>query len=180
MAEQTLDSSLNNPTNTQYPPYQSQTTSAFKPMPLRSSFTPSQSTLDIMHHPDSISNKLDQLLVHNTTTDTNFVNLRAEIASFRSQVEIVPALKQENIKIKQHLSVALGKINRLEHQKEEHHQKMVKLEQFSFAKDIVIYNMRESNPESVLDLRNKVYELFHSGMQIPKANLFHPLNPRGK
>ena len=133
MAEQTPDSTLNN-SNTQYQSYQSQNMSAFKPMALRRTFTPSQEWLDTIHQPDTITCKLDKLLSHNTTTDINFINLREEIASIRNQVETVPTLKQENVKIKQHLSVALGKINRLEHQKEKHHQTMVKLEQFSFAK----------------------------------------------
>ena len=86
-----------------------------KPLPLRSAFAPST---DRIYHPtDTISNKLDELLRHNATTDTNFDRLREEIGVIRNQVENVTILQHENTKIKQHLSVALGNVSRLEKKK---------------------------------------------------------------
>lgn len=162
----------------QYPPYQSldsyQRDSVFRPTSSRAFNTVS----DQIHQPvDIVSSKLDKLLQHNKTTDTNFKNLRQEIGSLRAQVELVNTLKDENTKIKQHLSVALGKINRLEKQKEDHHQKLITIEQHSFAKDVVMYNLEESNPESIIDLRSKIYDTFLNTMHIPLANIFHPRNP---
>ena len=165
MADQTPQPTpSDNSTNQQYPPFQTQTGSAFKPTPLRSTFTPTHG----IHNPaDLITNKLDQLLLHNITTDSNFDKIRDELGTIRTQVETVSILKQDNVKIKQHLAVALGKINRLEQQKEDQHQKLIDIEQYSFSKDIVLYNLEESNPESTTDLTNKIYNLFHTSMQIP-------------
>ena len=152
--------------------------SAFRPTPARGVFTP---TLDAIYQPqDVLSAKLDKLLLHNKTTDSNFMSLRTDITSIKADLDSVHSLTEENTKIKQHLSVALGRINRLE-QKEEHtHDKIVKLEQHSFSKDIVIYNLPESKPETIIQLRNKIYDLFTLQMQIPREYIFNLRNPGGE
>ena len=152
--------------------------SAFRPTPARGVFAP---TLDAIYQPqDVLSAKLDLLLDHNKTTDSNFESLRTDITSIKADLDTVHSLTEENIKIKQHLSVALGRINRLE-QKEEHtHDKIVKLEQHSFSKDIVIYNLPESQPETIIQLRNKIYDLFNLQMLIPLEYIFSLRNPGGE
>ena len=152
--------------------------SAFRPTAVRTSLVPS---LDQIHQPtDIITAKLNLLLDHNKITDENFVRLRHDVDSIKADVESVSVLKHENLMIKQHLSVALGKINRLEVKDEIQHQKTIRLEQYSFSKDIVIYNLKESSAESILDLRNKIYNIFLDNMKIPKAYIFHSTNPTGE
>ena len=69
---------------------------------------------------------------------------------------------------------------RLELKDEIHQPKVVNLEQYSFAKDIVVYNLKEQNQETVLVLRNKVYDMLLDDMKIPKPYIFHPQNPAGE
>ena len=60
---------------------------------------------------------------------------------------------------------------------------MVKLEQYSFSKDIVIYNLVDSNqgtPESIIQLRNKIYDMFNNQMQIPRDYIYSPRNLNGE
>ena len=151
--------------------------SAFRPTAMRGNFLPS---LKQIHHPNDIITAKLKLLDHNKITDDNFTRLQSDVDTIRTEVESVTALKNENIMIKQHLSQALGKLNRLQVKSEIHHQQTVKLEQFSFSKDIVMYNVKESNPESILDLRNKIYNIFLNNMNIPKAYIFHPTNATGE
>lgn len=141
-------------------------------------FTPSPGQFN-QHH-DTLTDKLNQLLDHNLTTDQNFTTLRDEAASIKIDVNAVNGLQHENQKIKQHLSVALGKINKLEHKNEIHHQKVVNLEQHSFSKDVVVYNLKENNQETILTLINNIYNIIIDDMKIAKHHVFHPLNPAGE
>ena len=186
MAASTLnDSTLTqNPQHQPYFPPQTFDTnmSAFKPTSSRGLFTP---TLEAVHQPSDIlsaklDTKLDALLEHNLTTDENFKTLRNDMTSIKQDLESIPALKQENTKLKQHLAVAIGKINRLEDKEECNLQKIINIEQYGFSKDVVIYNLPESNPESTIQLTSNIYNLFHKNMQIPLANIFHPRNPGGE
>ena len=53
----------------------------------------------------------------------------------------------------------------------------MKLEQHSFSKDIVIYNLPESKPETLIQLRNKIFDVFTQQMHIPREYIFNLRNP---
>lgn len=135
---------------------------------------------DVQSIPMDANDKLNLLLTHNDTTDQNFASLRSQISLIRKEVEVISTVKAENVMIKQHLSVAIGKIDRLEHKEEAQHQKIVRLEQHSFRKDIVIYNFPESQQESTSNLTNSVYQFFNKTMHVHTDLLFHPRNPGGE
>lgn len=102
------------------------------------------------------------------------------MSSIKTDLESIHVLKQENTKLKQHLAVAIGQINRLEDKEESTHQKIINIEQYGFSKDVVIYNLPESNPETSTQLTSNIYNLLHKDMQMPLTNIFHPRNPGGE
>lgn len=138
------------------------------------------SDTDSASQPMDADDKLNLLLDHNKTTDENFASLRSELAIITNEVEAITAVKKENTMIKQHLAVALGKIDRLEHKEEAQHHKIVRLEQHSFSKDIVIYNFPETQQESTSNLSHSLYQFFNSTMHVHTDLLFHPRNPGGE
>ena len=100
MADPTKQSSQNH-ANSQFSPYQSldsfQRDSVLRPTSSQSAFNP---IADKIHQSvDIVSSRLDQLLLHYKTTDTNFKKLRKEIFSLRAQEEVVNTLKYANTEI---------------------------------------------------------------------------------
>lgn len=122
--------------------------------------------------------KLDQILLNNSTLEHNVDKLAQSVEDLNSKFE--KSNFQDNSAIRQHLLNTQGQVLRLQSNQKRLEQKVLSLEERDMRKSVVFYNIAEIENETLIKLRNRVYNVFLHEMQIPKEFIYSPHNLFGE
>ena len=119
----------------------------------------------------------------NSLTDlvrSNNEAMTIDIQNIKSDITHIKDVTSESEAVKEQLFSTQGKVTRLEVQNQHMQEKLVSYEAKMYERDLMFYNITDTQDESFIALKATVYTIMKRDMKIPEDEIFSKVNPVGE
>ena len=125
-------------------------------------------------YPLGYNNGLSALITSNNS------KLSSDIDDIKIDIRAFNEVTNESDALKEQLLTTQGRVNRLECKNRQLEEKLLTQESRAYEKDLMFYNVRDSQNETFTSLKDTIYSIFKDDMHIPDQQICSKTNTLGE